>query len=154
MRLPAQGLFFTLFVLGLGHVQIWRRVTSSSRQQGLIGRWARLARMALFFPAQASPATKGPRVAVLQDQGYPTMDPAGQGGSRSTSYGGAQAGPIFGIACASKSNLDKAVFCFSRFFLWSFDLLAQAIPKWFCLRKQVKSQQGFFWLFAIFFVLI
>ena len=77
--------------------------------------------MALFFPAQASPATKGPRVAVLQDQGYPTMDPAGQGGSRSTSYSGAQAGPIFGIACASKSNLDKAVFCFSRFFLWSFD---------------------------------
>ena len=109
--------------------------------------------MALFFPAQASPATKGPRVAVLQDQGYPTMDPAGQGGSRSTSYGGAQAGPIFGIACTSKSNLDKAFLGFLLFFLWTLDLLTKAVPKWFCLRKQVKSQQGLFWLFAIFFVL-
>ena len=55
-----------------------------------------------------------------------------------------------GFACASKSNLNKAFFGFSRFFLFFFDLLRQAVSKWFCLRKQVKRPQGRFCNFAIF----
>ena len=99
------------------------RVSSPSSVDGtrllfLLFFCAGLVKKVRIFPAQASPATNRPHVAVAQDLGFPTQGSAGQEAPGSKRYGGAQVGQILVIAWAKPFRSPQGHFwIFAIFFV-------------------------------------